>query len=273
MRIILTNDDGIEAPGLIALYEAIRDLGQVYVVAPATVQSAMGHAVTFHRPIATMARAVRSLEGLPLFDGVAVEGKPADCVKLGLRYLVPGPVDLVISGMNAGANVGVNVHYSGTVGAAREAAIRGVPAIAVSLHLGKGGGHLRPDGATRWRDAAAYAREAINHVLAGPQVPHTLVNVNVPITEDERRPRGLRVVPLSTSPLTDDYDCRHDERGNRCFHAVATMTFCHTPPDTDVHALMDRYTTLTPLRVDGGEAELLRRWSVHVEAVQSVGRA
>jgi 5'-nucleotidase len=266
MRIVLTNDDGIEAPGLIALYEAIRDLGEVHVVAPATVQSAMGHAVTFHRPMTTMKRSIRSAEGLPLFDGIAVDGKPADCVKLALRYLVPGPVDLVISGMNGGANVGVNVHYSGTVGAAREAAIRGIRAMAVSLHLGKGEGYLRASGRTRWRDAAAHARDAINHLLAGPHSPHTLLNLNVPITEDDRPHRGLRVVPLSLSPLTDDYDCRPDDKGNHCYHAVATMTFMDMPVDTDVHALFERYLTVTPIRVDAGEPALLQQWSQHVDS-------
>jgi len=112
MRILLTNDDGIDAPGLRALYLATKDMGDVQVIAPTTVQSAMSHSVTFHRPI----RVHKHDDGV--VRGLSVEGRPADCVKLGIAHLFGGPIDLVLSGMNSGANVGINVIYSGTVAAA-----------------------------------------------------------------------------------------------------------------------------------------------------------
>lgn len=251
MRILLTNDDGITAPGLIALFRAIGGLGDLEVVAPATVQSAMSHAVTFHRPIATR-KHVESAEGEDLFDGTAVEGSPADCVKLALATLLPKPIDLVISGMNSGANVGVNVIYSGTVAAAMEAAFLGVPAIAVSLHIGDWDN-------IQFDAAASHARRVIDQMLAGPMEPHTVLNVNVPILDDGE-PRGLRVVPISKSPLIDDYDHHEHEDGARHFQSRSSMTFHDTPANTDVQALFDRYITVTPLHFDLTRHDLLPGW-------------
>ena len=176
MRILLTNDDGIDAPGLAALHRAVADLGEVHVVAPARVQSATSHAVTFHRPIAVRngASAWRSMAGR------------RDCVKLGLHAMQDrwsGPIDLVISGMNAGANVGINVLYSGTVGAAREASFAGVPAIAVSLHVGDWDHD-------HWDRAAAHARTAIDALLEAGFDGGTVMNVNVPILDGGREPKG-----------------------------------------------------------------------------------
>ena len=136
MRILITNDDGITAPGIMSLYEAAQGLGELHVVAPADVQSATGHGITFHRPVATRKHVVKKGDGTHGFDGYAVEGKPADCTKIAMFELVPKPIDLVLSGINSGANLGVNVIYSGTVAAAMEAAFMGIPSIAVSLHLG-----------------------------------------------------------------------------------------------------------------------------------------
>ena len=170
MRILLTNDDGIHAPGIIALHEALMDLDgrfggplagpstEVFTVAPLTVQSATGHGVTFHRPLMLSRHEVT-----PRFHGHAVDGRPADCVKVALANLWPewfgaGAVpDLVISGMNMGANCGINVLYSGTVAAALEGAFHGVPSIAVSLPLGKG--------RARYDVAAARARKTIEGIL------------------------------------------------------------------------------------------------------------
>ena len=166
MKILLTNDDGIEAAGLHATYDAIESIGEVHVVAPSRVQSATSHAITLHRPMLVTPYECRK------FKGFAVDGRPADCVKLALAELV-GPVDLVVSGINHGANVGINVHYSGTVGAAREAAFQGIAAIALSLHLGdKTQDH--------YARAANHARKAIDAVLEVGIDPGVLVNVNVP---------------------------------------------------------------------------------------------
>ena len=134
MRILLTNDDGITAPGIAALYDALQGLGEIRVVAPADMQSASSHGITFHHPLM-----VSEVQANPRMRGVAVEGRPADCVKLAARclwqewYGVGARPDLVVSGMNAGANVGINVIYSGTVGAAVEGAFLGIPSIVWSV--------------------------------------------------------------------------------------------------------------------------------------------
>jgi len=253
VRILLTNDDGITAPGLIALYRAIADLGEVRVVAPATVQSAMSHSVTFHQVIATRRHVVSCETGVEVFEGVAVEGRPADCVKLAIAQLLEDPVDLVISGMNAGANVGINVIYSGTVAAAMEAAFIGIPAIAVSLHIGD-------PHKTRWDAAAGHARHVIERILRGPLQPHTVLNVNVPILDDGAEPRGVRVVPISTSPIIDAYEPSEHPNGDRHFRAGSGMNFRHTPPDTDVDALFKKYITLTALHFNLTQHEQTQIW-------------
>src|SRR5262249_1706581 len=133
MRILLTNDDGVYAPGLRALLPELRKLGQVVVVAPAAEQSAVGHSVTLTTPL--IVQEVLDDRQQPL--GGAVEGRPADCVKLALRELLPQPPDLIVSGLNAGSNAGINVLYSGTVAAAIEGAFFNVTSIACSLEYTK----------------------------------------------------------------------------------------------------------------------------------------
>ena len=129
MRILLTNDDGVYAPGLRALRKELQKLGEVYVVAPATEQSAVGHSITLLTPL--LVQEVVDETNQPM--GWAVEGRPADCVKLALVELLPEPPDLIVSGLNAGSNAGINVLYSGTVAAAVEGAFFRRTSIAVSL--------------------------------------------------------------------------------------------------------------------------------------------
>jgi 5'-nucleotidase len=233
MRILLTNDDGIEAPGLLALHRAIADLGKVHVIAPSKVQSATSHAVTFHRPIAVR----------PAGPGLAVDGRPADCVKLGLSTLIGEPIDLVISGMNAGANVGINVLYSGTVGAAREGGFCGVPAIAVSLHMGEWD-------IDHWDRAAVHARTAINAVLKAGLDAGTIANINVPILDGGKEPKGLAVRPASTGKMVLEYRKDTDSQGDATYQISNTMTFAEREPGTDVAALYDGYITITPLHAE-----------------------
>src|SRR5215210_4702043 len=155
MLILLTNDDGINAPGLVAMYRELLKLGEVHVVAPETVQSATGHGITLSAPLLTSRVTVEDT-----FTGVAVDGRPADCVKVAVNRILPRQPDLVVSGINSGANVGINVIYSGTVAAAIEAAFLGLPSIAISLHL-------HNDVPTDYRRAAELGVETIRLVLAG----------------------------------------------------------------------------------------------------------
>ena len=245
MKILLTNDDGIDAPLLHAMYDVIGDLGEIHVVAPSRVQSATSHAITLHRPMAV------SEYTCERFKGFAVDGRPADCVKLALAELV-GPVDLVISGMNHGANVGINVHYSGTVGAAREAAFQGVPAIALSLHLGDRSQH-------HWPRAAAHARRAIDKVLSVGGDPGVLVNINVPILDDGAEPVGLKAVPLNTSPMHDRFTITKDPDGTAHYQAKDSMAFTDRGQGTDVDALYAKYITLTPLHFEQTDSAVLKK--------------
>lgn len=245
MKILLTNDDGIEAAGLHAIYDAIKDLGDVHVVAPLRVQSATSHAITLHRAMAVTPYACEK------FKGFAVDGRPADCVKLALAELI-GPVDLVISGINHGANVGINVHYSGTVGAAREAAFQGTPAIALSLHLGD----KTQDHYVR---AAAHARWAIDVVLATGIDQGVLVNINVPILDEGAEPIGMKAVPLNVSPMHDRFDQSIDSEGRTTYQAKDAMAFTDRGDETDVDTLYAKYITLTPLHYEQTDASALHR--------------
>ena len=249
MRILLTNDDGIGAKGLHALYDAIADLGEVHVVAPFRVQSATSHAITLHRPMRVEPYTCDR------FAGFAVHGRPADCVKLAVSHLLDQPVDLVLSGINHGANVGVNVHYSGTVGAAREGAFLGIPAIALSLHL-------RDFHHDHWARAASHARAAIDRVLAVGIDPGTLYNVNVPILDGGAEPVGMLGVPLNGGYMLDRYEQSTDEEGYTCYAARDSMAFSDPCQCTDVYKLYEKYVTITPLhfeQTDAAELERLRR--------------
>lgn len=261
MRILLTNDDGISAPGIAALHDALAGLGEVLVIAPATAQSAMSHKITFHHPLH-----VRELEFRSGTRGFAVEGSPADCVKLGLRAIWPerhGPgtrPDLVVSGMNDGANVGINVIYSGTVAAAVESAFLGVPAIAVSLHYGRAGSSHLPR-------AAAIARAAIDRVLEHEIDAHSVININVPRTESADAPMPpIRVVAMNTAAGVDGYERRNGPRGQPYYWSTGNgMEFVYARPGTDVEALAEGCVAITPLSYDLSDHGRLCSWRERLE--------
>jgi 5'-nucleotidase len=238
MRILLTNDDGIYAPGLRALRTELQKLGTVTVVAPATEQSAAGHSVTLLTPV--LVNEVYEDDGTTLI-GWAVEGRPADCVKLALLELLPEPPDVIVSGMNAGSNAGINVLYSGTVAAAIEGAFYKHTAIAVSLEYEK-----------RIYDfptAAKYARQVVEQILAQKPAKGSLFNVNIPVLE--RGPvRGVKVLPQNVTPYTEKFDRRVNPRGRTYFWASPEFACPEPHPDTDVDALNESYITVTPLQFD-----------------------
>jgi 5'-nucleotidase len=262
MHILLSNDDGITAPGLTALYRAARQFGKVTVVAPAGGQSAMSHALTHHMPIPVRRQAVHDGDGAAtLFEGWAVEGRPADCVKLALSTLVKEPIDLVLSGMNAGANIGINVLYSGTVGAAMEAAIQGLPAIAVSLHIGD-------PRKTRWRHAGDIAHDVIGELLKGPVTPGMMLNVNLPILDDGKEPGPMRVCPMSVSPVVDRFSLTATDPED-AYLVASTMAFHDIPAGTDVDLIFKRHITVTPLRPDMNARDQFAGWATHIDGVAS----
>ncbi|HYE02347.1 MAG TPA: 5'/3'-nucleotidase SurE [Phycisphaerales bacterium] len=271
MRILLTNDDGLRAPGIAALHGALTGPGTtggplaelVLPIAPLTVQSATSHGVTFHQPLM-----VSEIELSPRMRGIAVDGRPADCVKLALTTLWPerfGPgarPDLVVSGMNDGANVGINVIYSGTVAAALEAAFLGVPSVAVSLHRGN-----RP---TRFDVAAAHGRRALERILAaGPLEPHTCLSVNIPRLEEGgplEEELELKVCPMNTHGLNDSYERRVSPAGDVYYWASGHgLDFRFTDAGSDVQLLFRRCITVTPLMYDLTRHDALTAWIQRLE--------
>jgi len=240
MRILLSNDDGILAPGLAALYAAVADMGEVTVVAPSSPQSAAGHSITVTGPL--LVQHVQ-IDGPRPFWGNSVDGRPADCVRLAVRRLIPGWPDLVLSGMNAGANVGVNVFYSGTVAAAAEAAMLGIPAVALSAACRSGPGDID------YPRAAGLCRWVVERLLEAGLAGGDLINVNIPLLEGGA-PRGLRVVPQSTSELEDVYEMSLDAQGRQTYRLGVEYRFRQHQADTDVGCLHEGFITVTPLHVD-----------------------
>lgn len=249
MRILLTNDDGIYAPGLRALRPELQKLGEVVVVAPATEQSAVGHSVTLTTPL--VVQVVNDDEQRPL--GWAVEGRPADCVKLALRELLPEPPDLIVSGLNAGSNAGINVLYSGTVAAAIEGAFFRRTSIACSLEYTK----LQPLDFARGADLA---RRVIEQIMAHQPAAGSLFNVNIP--SQERGPlRGIRTLAQNVAPYVETFDRRTDPRGRVYFWSSPVFSCPDPHPDTDVTALAEGYITITPLQFNLTHAALLQEMS------------
>ncbi len=248
MLILLTNDDGIQAPGLVAMYRELTRLGEVQVIAPETVQSAAGHGITISAPLLTSKVTVENG-----FTGVAVDGRPADCVKLAVAQLLPKPPDLVVSGINSGANVGINVVYSGTVAAAIEAAFLGLPSIAVSLLYVN-------DIPMDYARAAVLARQTIEKILTAGLPAGRVVSVNIPALRDGENPTGVKVVRQCTRPWVDTYERRTDPRGRDYFWNSSVFTLYESDENTDVAALRDGYITITPLQFDMTHPLLLREW-------------
>ncbi len=208
------------------------------VVAPATEQSAAGHSVTLLNPL--LVSEVFEDDGVT-FVGWAVEGRPADCVKLALLELLPDPPDVIVSGMNAGSNAGINVLYSGTVAAAVEGAFFRRTAIAVSLEYDKK--------IEDYAGGARLARRVIEQILAKNPPAGSLFNVNLPVLE--RGPvRGIKVLPQNVSPYQEKFDRRVNPRGRTYFWADPAFRCPEPHPDTDVTALAEGYVTVTPLQFD-----------------------
>jgi len=270
VRILLTNDDGVRAPGIIALHDVLTGAGQntakplatdLLTCAPLTVQSATSHGVTFHQPL--MRTEERVTERM---IAVAVDGRPADCVKLAATCIWPerfgdgAKPDLVISGLNAGANVGINVIYSGTVAAALEAAFLGIPAIALSLHVGD----KEPD----FPHAARRAVRALRFILdaaGGALTPGACLNVNIPITQvgdsqlDEQPP--MCVCPMNTHGLIDSYEMRESPSGEVYYWATGHgLDFRSAESGSDVDMIFKRAITIMPLFHDLTDNANLERW-------------
>lgn len=235
-NILVTNDDGIDSPGIAALAKSLARLGNVTVAAPDRQQSAVGHSLTISNPL----RAVPVHRDGNLF-GYAISGTPSDCVKLAISALLPVKPDIVVSGINHGQNTAINILYSGTVAAATEGMIAGIPSIAVSL--------ASHDLSKDCSVAAEYAYNLAKKLLVHNLPAGTLLNVNVPAI-DENKIKGVKVVRQSSSYWKDTYDRRKDPFGREYFWFAGE--YCTSPEglDTDDAALNEGYVTLTPVRFE-----------------------
>jgi 5'-nucleotidase len=236
MKILLCNDDGIHARGIAELHQAIGHLGELHVCAPATERSAAGHAITIFDPIRAMP--VEKENGL---KGVAIDGTPADCVKLAVSFLhKDNPPDLVVSGINLGSNTGISVLYSGTVSAASEAAILGVPAVAISLCT-----YQDP----HWETAARVAADIVGKVAENPLPDGVLLNVNIPnLPYDELK--GMKAGQMGRSRFIEKFTEHRDPRGNYYYWLDGDMKLLDDHAETDERLVNQGYISLTPIHID-----------------------
>jgi 5'-nucleotidase len=253
MRILVTNDDGIFAPGLAALEQQMRHLGEVFVAAPATEQSGVGHSITYLTPLTA-----KSIHRDGRHWGWAVNGSPADCVKLAIGELFKdNPIDLVVSGINSGLNSGINVLYSGTVAAAIEGAFFGVTSVAVSLEY---------DEDADYQTAAVIARNVVRGIVNQPESKGRLFNLNIPTAATDA-PQDLKVVPMGLDQYGRTYEKRRDPHGRDYYWALWSAPDHPPPAEADVTELRKGNVTLTPLQFNLTEPKLLKSmqsWNLKV---------
>jgi 5'-nucleotidase len=235
MRILISNDDGIQSPGLHALVDAMQGIGEVWVVAPDREQSAVGHAITLSDPI----RLIPWEEVHGADHTYAISGTPADCVKLALTELMPARPDLVVSGINRGENTGISIIYSGTVSAATEGTINGIPSVAISLDS-----FLSPD----FKSAATIAQRVVHLVMERGLPEDTLLNVNIPNLSLDKI-KGFRVARQGRARFQETFMKRADPRG-KIYYWMDGAKVALTERNTDGTALHEGYVTLTPIRLN-----------------------
>jgi 5'-nucleotidase len=246
MKIVLTNDDGIFAPGLAALYKALIPLGDVTIVAPMGCRSGTSHSLTFAEPLTCEHVTAHGASGF------GVHGSPADCVKLACMELVNGPIDLIVSGINRGANVGLNLYYSGTVAAALEGAFMHVPSAAISLALDAD--------SMDFEASARYGIQTLQKCL--PLEPGDVVNINIPRLS-QGKPRGIKVVPQSTIGFHEYYESHPSENPRMAFQLKGGQPNQDRVP-TDTMLLTEGYITITPLHADMTHHERLSEFESRI---------
>ncbi len=235
--ILITNDDGITAPGIRALVEAVKGLGKIVVVAPDKPQSGMGHAITIGHPL--------RLQKVNVFEGVeahACSGTPVDCVKLAVDKVIHSKPDICLSGINHGANHSINVIYSGTMSAALEASIESIPSIGFSL--------LDLSIEADFTAAAKYARIIVQQVLAMKKTDkHLCLNVNIP-KGDEKVIKGMKICRQAYAKYEEEFDERKDPHGRRYYWLTGEFVNFDKGRDTDVWALKNNFVSVVPVQFD-----------------------
>jgi 5'-nucleotidase len=250
MRILLTNDDGIYAPGLEALYKHLAVRHSVVVIAPDREQSAVGHGITLNKPLRAHHVSINNV-----FQGYAVSGTPADCIKMGVLEILDSKPDMVISGINPGANVGININYSGTVAAAKEASLYGMPAIAVSIHS-------RED--QFYDQAAIFIGQLAENVLAKGLPFGTFLNVNIP-NRPLKEVAGIRICRLDMDFFPEYIEKRIDPRQRTYYWQGCDSLPAGKSTDIDGSALCEDFISITPIKCDPTDYQMLedmQRWKL-----------
>lgn len=250
MRILITNDDGIHARGLLALKNALKEIAEVLVVAPDTEKSAVGHAITLSDPLR-----VHTVEKNDSFYGYAVNGTPADCVKLGLKCLIEGKADLVVSGINLGPNTATNIMYSGTVSAAAEAVIMGVPAMAVSLASFT---------EHEYEYACLIAKELALKIYQNGLPEGTLLNVNVPAIKPELI-EGVVITRQGKGRYEEYFDKRTDPINRTYYWLAGKRMMLDTEPDVDDVVIGQNKVSVTPIHYELTDLKMLtelKKWKL-----------
>ncbi len=250
LNILVTNDDGIYSPGIFALAKVLNEIGNVTVVAPLHEQSAVGHAITMQNPL----RVTEAWKNGDFF-GYAVSGTPADCVKIGIRNIMGTPPDLVVSGINHGSNTAINIIYSGTVSAAREAAIMEVPSMAISVT-----NHAAKDFSFAAKVSKLLAKE-----IDGKNIPlGTLLNVNVPDVPEEKI-AGIILTKQGKSKWDDIYEQRTDPYGKKYYWLTGNLVESDTELDIDQVAIKKNYVSVSPIHFDLTDYETfdkMKSWNI-----------
>ena len=234
--ILITNDDGVTAPGIRNLVEAVKDLGKVIVVAPDKAQSGMGHAITIGHPL--------RMNKVDIFEGVEawqVSGTPVDCVKLAVDKILHGKPDLCLSGINHGANHSINVIYSGTMSAAMEASIESIPSIGFSL--------LDYSYEADFTTARHYVRQIVSSLIEKKLDKHFLLNVNIPSVALELV-KGVKVCRQAYAKYEEDFEERKDPHGKKYYWLTGEFLNFDKGKDTDVWALNNNYVSVVPVQFD-----------------------
>ncbi len=237
MRILLVNDDGIHAKGLRTLAARLKDKHDVTVVAPESERSATSHSITIYRPLRVTKTQPAGLETIPCY---VVDGQPVDCTKIGIAHILNGKVDLVVSGINHGANLGSDILYSGTVAAALDAAIMGYKAMAVSA-----ASHF----AEHFESAAEIAARVIDSGFFDGEPENVMYNLNVP---DLALPKiqGVKAAVQGRTAYDDEVELRNDPHGREYIWVTGTMREEPAEEETDVAAVRSGFASLTPIRFD-----------------------
>jgi 5'-nucleotidase len=246
MRFLLTNDDGIYAQGLFSIKQALEEIGEVVVIAPVTEQSAVGHTITLADPLKVIP--IHRSGG---FYGYGITGSPADCVKLGISCIMDSPPDIVVSGINRGENVGINVLYSGTVSAATEALILGHTGVALSVD-----NYLQPD----YRAASVFGARLASTLASLKDRPPLALNVNCPSCPIHEV-KGVRITRQGESRIVDRFVKRESPRGTVYYWQAGLTHVVDEGEDTDAVCLKKKMISITPIhyrlgyQVQDGELE------------------